>query len=346
LCSSLYFYLYGMNIKINNRLKKRIAQVIVFLSAAILASDFIYKTVKDITQMTKQKCVLYLSLPKSGFMFYEYFLELFFVIVIGVFFAVWLERWFSKYQKFYPRNPITAFLYASVIPVCSCTVIPIVKSMQDKINMRTLITLLVAAPLLNPYIIVLSYSVLGWKYGTLRIVSSFILAVTTGFIIEWFFRKGKDEIDLKNIPVSKENNIACPVLQPNIFIQTYNIVQSILPYILIAGVLGIITELYLPVNFLKHYSFDNQFLSLLIIIVIGIPLYYCNGADVVFLKPLIVHSGLELGSAMAFSLTSTAICITAIVMLTKFLGGRLTFILTVSIAVLSFLIGYAINMLM
>ena len=111
--------------RINNRLKKRIAQIVVAISALILSADLIYKTIKDITQATKQKCILYLSVPKPGFMFYEYFLELFFVIVLGVFFAVWLERWFSKYQKFYPKNPITAFLYASVIPVCSCTVIPI-----------------------------------------------------------------------------------------------------------------------------------------------------------------------------------------------------------------------------
>jgi len=276
-------------------------------------------------------------------MFYEYFLELFFVIVLGVFFAVWLERWFSKYQKFYPKNPITAFLYASVIPVCSCTVIPIVNSMKEKLSLRTLVTFVVAAPLLNPYIIVLSYSVLGWQYGTLRIVSSFILAIGCGFIVEWFYRKDKDVIDLKNIPTNKEETVSCTALQPNIFVQTFNIMQSILPYILLAGALGVITELFVPVHFLKTFSFENQFLSLLLIILIGIPLYYCNGADVVFLKPLITHSGLPLGSAMAFSLTSTAICITAIVMLSKFLGGRLTIILTSTIAIISFLIAFAIN---
>jgi uncharacterized protein len=331
--------------KINNRQKKRIAQIIVIVSATILLADFIYKTYKDISQINKQKCILYLTMPKSGFMFYEYFLELFFVIVLGIFAAVLLERWFSKYQKFYPRNPITAFLYGSVIPVCSCSVIPIVKSMKEKINMKTLVTFIIAAPLLNPYIIVLSYSVLGWQYGTLRIISSFVLSISAGYIVEWFYKRGNSEINLKNIPVAKENKASCFVLQPNIFVQTYDIVLSIVPFILIAGVLGVVTELFVPVNFLKTYSHDNQFLSLILIVVIGIPLYYCNGADVVFLKPIITHSGLQLGSAMAFSLTSTAICITAIVMMSKFIGTKLTAILTISIAIMSMLIGYGINML-
>jgi uncharacterized membrane protein YraQ (UPF0718 family) len=72
-------------------------------------------------------------------------------------------------------------------------------------------------------------------------------------------------------------------------------------------------------------------------------MYYCNGADVILLKPLIAHSGLSLGTAMAFSLTSTSICITAIVMLVKFLNKKLTIILVASIMVLTFILGLLIN---
>jgi uncharacterized membrane protein YraQ (UPF0718 family) len=72
-------------------------------------------------------------------------------------------------------------------------------------------------------------------------------------------------------------------------------------------------------------------------------MYYCNGADVILLKPLIAHSGLSLGTAMAFSLTSTSICITAIIMLIKFLNKKLTMILIGTIAILTFIIGFLIN---
>jgi len=325
-------------------LKIQITKILVIIAAITLSADFIYKTIKDITAMTKEKCILYLSLPKAGFLIYEYFIELFFVVLIGVYIAVVLEAWFSKFKKYYPKNPVTAFLYASVIPVCSCTVIPIVKSMDGKINMRTMISFIISAPLLSPYIIVLSFSVLGVKYGILRILCSLFLAITTGYILELFNKKEASELELKDIPLSKKSNGSCPIIRPNKFFQTYNIMKSIFPFLIIAGVLGMVAELYMPVHFLENMDFKNNYLDLIIVILIGIPMYYCNGADVVLLRPLMHHSGLALGTAMAFSLTSTAVCITAIIMLVKFLNRRLTAILVGSIIIITFLIGYVINM--
>lgn len=328
----------------NEKTKIIITKIVVILSFLILSADFIYKTINDITSYTKEKCILYLSLPKTGFLIYEYVFELFFVVIIGVFIAVFLESWFSKYKKFYPKNPFSAFIYASIIPVCSCTAIPIVKSMEDKISFKTLITFIISAPLLNPYIIVLSFSVLGLKYGILRIVCSFLLAIFTGIIVELFYKKDKKKLELSEMPTSLHKNTAnCPIVRTDLFLQTYNLMKSIFPYLIIAGVLGVVSELYMPVDFLQKMNFSNNYLDLIIVILIGIPMYYCNGADVILLKPLIAHSGLSLGTAMAFSLTSTSICITAIIMLIKFLNKKLTFILIGSIAVLTFIMGYLIN---
>lgn len=319
-----------------------ITKILVISAFIILSADFIYKTVKDITSATKEKCVLYLSLPKSGFLFYEYFLELFFVVLVGVFIAVLLESWFSRFKKFYPKNPYTAFLYGSILPVCSCTAIPIVKSMEGKISIRTLISFIISAPLLNPYIIVLSFSVLGFKYGVLRIVCSFLLAILTGFIVEFFYDKDKKKLELSEIPTS-HNKTSCPIVKTDKFLQTFNLMKSIFPFLIIAGVLGIVAELYVPVDYLQKMNFSNNFLDLAIVILIGIPMYYCNGADVILLKPLITHSGLSLGTAMAFSLTSTAVCVTSIVMLIKFLNKKLTMILIGSTIILTFIMGYLIN---
>ena len=325
------------------RNKILITKILVTLAFVILSTDFIYKTVKDITSYNKQKCILYLELPKAGFLFYEYFLELFFIVLIGIFIAVLLESWFTRFKKFYPSNPFTAFLYASVLPVCSCTVIPVVKSMEGKLSIKTLITFIISAPLLNPYIIVLSYSVLGAAYGTLRIVCSFLLAYITGMVVEYFYNFSKKELVLKDIPTTHSNNINCTIIKINPFLQTWKMLATVFPYLVLAGLLGIATELWVPVDFLKKMDFSNGVIDLLVVIAIGIPMYYCNGADVVLLKPLIGHSGLGLGTALAFSLTSTAVCITAIVMMSKFLGNKLTAILVTCVAVLSFVMGYVVN---
>ena len=53
-------------------------------------------------------------------------------------------------------------------------------------------TFVVAAPLLSPYIIVLSFTALGPRYAVLRILSSFVLAATTGLVVAALFGRKTD----------------------------------------------------------------------------------------------------------------------------------------------------------
>ena len=193
---------------------KVVLKVGIYFSIFLLIIDFIYKSWYGISYQNREMCVVYNFLPSVLFWIYEYFIELFLVVIVGVFVAVILERQFSKHKRFFPKNQFSAFIYASIIPVCSFSAIPMIETMKDKFKFCTLITFVVAAPLLNPYIVSLSFSVLGIKYGILRITASFVLAIITGLVVE----------------------------------------------------------------------------------------YFCNGADVVFLQPLMKYAGLSMGSSIAFSL--------------------------------------------
>ena len=161
----------------------------VIFSILFFSADIVYKTVNNITYLNRESCILYRMLPKIGFLFFEYFVELFLIVIVGIFFAAMLESMFAKYKRFYPSNTITAFFYASLLPVCACTTIPLISSMKGKLPFRTIITFVVAAPLLSPYIIMLSFSVLGMTYGILRIVSAFLMAMISGVVLEFFYTK-------------------------------------------------------------------------------------------------------------------------------------------------------------
>jgi len=126
---------------------------------------------------------------------------------------------------------------------------------------------------------------------------------------------------------------------------TFKIFKQILPYLLIAGSLGIAIEVIFPAQVMNNLKFNNNILNSIIVIIIGIPVYFCNGADVIFLRPIINHAGLPLGAAMAFSLTSTSVCITSLVMLIKFIGKRLTFIILINIFVVTLVLSLIIQML-
>ncbi len=310
--------------------KARIVKWLIYISLLILVVDLIYKTVFGISYQNRESCILYNVLPRMAFLFYEYFIELFLVVIAGVFGAVILEKYFTRFKKFYPDNQLTAFIYASIIPVCSCSAIPMIETMREKIRFRAIITFVVAAPLLNPYIIVLSFSVLGWRYAVLRIILSLILAISAGRLLESIGKTRFGEY------LNCKPSHGCGFGRKDIYYNTYSIMKKIFPYLLIAGALGMAIEFYDPSKILNNHYLGNNWWGVPIAISIGMPVYFCNGADIVFLQPLIKYAGLSLGTALSFSLTSTAICISSFVMLWKFMGKKLTIILSLFIILFTY----------
>lgn len=294
------------------------------VSLLMFALDSGYRLINNISYSNKEVCFLFNNSSKEFFLFYENFVELWLVMIFGIFCAVLLSKYFSKYGRFYPKGPVSAFLYGSLMPVCSCSTIPLLTLLKGKIKFRTIITFVMAAPLLSPIIIFLSFSVLDVKYAVLRIICSFILSVGAGFFLELFY-KPEDEIAL-DVAVKCDKN--CMIAESSILHQTWNTAKKLIPYILIAGTLACIVSIF--ENDLVRYLHQgiNSWYGKIAAVVIGIPMYVCNGADIFLLKPLMNNSlGLPYGSAIAFSLSSSAVCVASIVLLSKILGKKLTVLL-------------------
>lgn len=308
----------------------------------VLTADTLYSAWFGITMHTKDKCIVYQFLPRWLFLTYEYLIELFMVVIAGIFIGSIAEKYFNKYRKIMPRNQVAAFAYASLIPVCSCSAIPLIESMKSKLSLKVIITFVMAAPILNPYIIFLSYSVLGWQYAVFRILGAMVVAVFTGFVVEKAYNAmGKPKIGLyKNC----EPKGCVVVKRRDIYGKTWAMVSKIAPYILVAALLGILLEFAVPLKYIESLQLENNIWATVIMTVGGVAIYLCNGADVLFLSPLMEYTDLGMGSALAFSLTSTAICTASIVMLVQFLGKKLTGVLVAAIVVgtvlFSILIGY------
>ncbi|MEW5925758.1 MAG: permease [Candidatus Zixiibacteriota bacterium] len=319
------------------------ARLIIYSSISILLIDFTYKFAAGISIQNRQDCVLNTTLPKWAFMLYENLIELFLVVIVGIFAAALIEKYFSKVRRLIPRNCITAFIYASVIPICSCSAIPFVKTLENKIPYRALITFIIAAPLLNPYIIIVSMTILGYKYAVLRIICSFILAISTGYVVG-FFRDRGSFADSRHW-AGCGGSSGCSQVKESVFSASMNIIKKIAPYILAAGFISFLFEMINPEGWLKSIELSNSIPGTMAAILIGIPIYFCNGADVLFLKPFVHHGAISAGTAMAFSLTSTSICLSSFVMLLRYIGKRNTIIILASIILTTLLMSIMIQML-
>jgi len=322
--------------------KKIIIKSLIYIGILYIIIDVIYRIIKNISPANKESCIIYqLINNKIGFLLFEYFFELTIIVFVGIFLAVIASRYFLKYRQLYPKTALSAFLLGSILPLCACTIIPLIKYLKNKIKLNVIITFIVAASLLNPYILFLSFSLLGTKYTLLRILASFILSISIGYIVSFFNNKFKS----KPIKSKLLCNLSCVKEKQDIYLETYSLFRKTLIYILLAGIFGILFELFNLKQYLFNTIFNNHTIQLVILSIIGIPMYFCNGSEIIFLKPFIHNQLITMGSAIAFSLTSVGICITSIIMLIGFLGKKLTIILTISVLLMSIIIGYIINLI-
>ncbi len=321
-------------------LKRWLVRVALIASGVAWVSDLIYKYVNDISFINREQCILYRALPPFGFVIFEYLFETMVIVFLGIFLAVLLGRWFLRFRRFYPRNPVTAFLCGSVIPVCACAAIPLLSSMKGKMKFSTTMAFVLAAPLLSPYIIVLSFSVLGFAYGMLRIACSFVLVMTSAFLVGMISRRDM-RLNFEGLGGGGCSQI-CGVRNADVYLETYRMFKTMVPFLFIAAALGVLLEILGPRTFLLTGGGGEGVAGVLTWILVGIPLYFCNGAEVLFLRPLVSH-GFPLGTAVAFSLTSTVICTTSVAMLLRSVGFRLTLILTASVVSISLTLALLLN---
>ncbi len=321
---------------------KKISRIIVVSAVLFTVIDMIYMNLMGINVLNHDACVIYSSLPKWLFYIYENIFELLIVVLLGVFAGVIMEQYFYKIKRFYPKNQLLAFAYASILPVCSCGVIPLIDSMQRRTSLKVITTFVVAAPLLNPYIIFISFTVLGLKYTILRICASFFLAILSGWLLE-FISKYFKSLNWGTYKACKSDCNVVPDRDP--FVKAVKITRKLLPYVFIAGLISFIFAIWNPRQYLESMSFSHEPWATLIMTIIGIPIYVCNGTDVLFLKPLMQYTDLTLGSAMAFSLASSAVCTSSIIMLVKFIGRNLAIALVSIIVLLTITSSILINLL-
>ena len=100
--------------------------------------------------------------------------------------AVFVDQ--SAIDRYLPKaalpGAMVGGLMGVIFPVCECGVVPVVRRLYEKgLPLSIGIAFLLAAPVVNPVVILSTYSAFGWGAILVgRIVFSFLIAVVVGFL--------------------------------------------------------------------------------------------------------------------------------------------------------------------
>ena len=226
-----------------------------------------------------------------------------------------------------------ASLFGVPLPLCSCGVIPVAMSLHKQgAGKGATIAFLLSTPQTGVDSILVTFSLLGPVFMIARPVIALITGVIGGIAVDLF--------DRKDFAIAKDEDEETSSGSKNKFVKGFRHAFVVLPRdiataMLTGLILAAIISVAVPDDFFAE-KIGTGFGAMVLMMLIGIPLYVCATASVPIAAALI-FKGLSPGAALVFLMTGPATNAASLVIIWKILGRRtaIIYILTVAFCALA-----------
>ncbi len=249
---------------------------------------------------------------------------------------------------------IKASLFGVPLPLCSCGVIPAAISLRKQgASNGASAAFLISTPETGIDSIAITYALLDPIMTIMRPLAAFFTATVTGLCINLL---PPDQSPPKDVAEHHSNSCCSstcceehPSLPQNLRQRLVagirfafgDLLGDIGKWLLIGILISGIISYFVPENFFTQYL-SGEYLSLLAMLLIGIPIYICASASTPIAAALVLK-GLSPGAALVFLLAGPATNAATLTVIGRFWGKKVTVIYLASIACCSLLAGWLVN---
>ena len=239
------------------------------------------------------------------------------------------------------RSIIKAAIWGIPLPLCSCGVIPVASSLYRHGASRSATTsFLISTPQTGVDSMLITYSMLGPIFTIFRPISAFIAGIIGGIISELINPQSTQQINKPSIVAteSPDENIIKRILRYGFI----SLPQDIGKPLLLGLVIAVLISMLIPADFFAG-SIGNNFSGMLVMMLVGIPIYVCATASVPIAVALI-YAGISPGAALVFLMTGPATNAATISTIWKLLGKKSAVIYLTTVAGCALLSGYLLDL--
>ncbi len=289
------------------------------------------------------------------------YLDVAIYMLLGFFIAGILYIFFKadKIKKYLGTGKIKPVILSALfgipIPLCSCGVVPVAAGLKRQgANNGAALAFMIATPESGVDSIAISWAILDPIMTIIRPIAGFITAIATGIVQNFFGIENKPNLE----PIMEKNrgcecsSSSCAIAQKDkqnirtkikaVFQYSYGELLSDIEKPFIIGILlaGVITFLF-PKD-LSTWSNNHQFLSMLMMLIAGIPMYVCATSSTPIAAALIIK-GLNPGAALVFLIAGPATNAATIMIVKSLFNTRALVIYLSMIAICSIAMGFLLN---
>ncbi len=276
------------------------------------------------------------------------------LLVLIIFIVGIIRTYFSpeKTKKALEGKPlfvgnVLASVLGIVTPFCSCSAIPLFLGFVEAgIPLGVTFSFLIAAPMINEVALVLLIGLFGWKVAIIYVLTGLTIAILAGFILEklnlkryvaeWVYEThAKQTLELGHSQSFNQRISAGSEV-------VREIVGKIWIYILIGIAVGAGAHGFVPDEYLVGALGSQNWYSVPLAILVGIPLY-SNAAGIIPIVSVLIEKGVTIGTALAFMMSVIGLSLPEIIILKKVLKWQLIGVFIGVVAVGILIVGLIFN---
>ena len=248
-------------------------------------------------------------------------------LMLGFIFAGLLHLLFPKnrVRKYMGQNNFRSIFNAAMLgvplPLCSCGVIPTgISFYKHGASKASTVSFLISTPQTGVDSIFVTYSMLGLPFAVIRPIVAFITGLFGGLIT-----KKVDPETAGTRPQNEENGEEMPKgffprIKEMFRYSFLEFLQDISNWLIIGLLIAALISVFIPNDFFAD-KIPNDFIGMLLILIISIPVYICATASVPVAAVLMLK-GLSPGAALVLLMAGPATNAATITMIGKVLGKK------------------------
>ena len=274
--------------------------------------------------------------------------------IVNAYFPIERLRNYLVSHRLYGLQYLLASVFGAITPFCSCSSIPLfIGFVKGGIPLGVTLAFLITSPLVNEVAVAMFLGSFGVQATVIYVVSGILLGCIGGIVLgrmhlepylsDWV-KHVQAQSEQQSEQWEKDNTTFLQRL-PNIVSDAWQIVRSVLIYVLIGIGIGAFMHGFVPEGFFEQYMSRDNWYAVPLSVVLAVPMY-ANAAGIVPVVEVFVAKGIPLGTAIAFMMAVVGLSLPEATLLKKVMTWRLISIFFATVTLFIILSGYLFNALL
>ena len=274
--------------------------------------------------------------------------------IVNAYFPIERLRNYLVSHRLYGLQYLLASVFGAITPFCSCSSIPLfIGFVKGGIPLGVTLAFLITSPLVNEVAVAMFLGSFGVQATVIYVVSGILLGCIGGIVLgrmhlepylsDWV-KHVQAQSEQQSEQWEKDNTTFFQRL-PTIVSDAWQIVRSVLIYVLIGIGIGAFMHGFVPEGFFEQYMSRDNWYAVPLSVVLAVPMY-ANAAGIVPVVEVFVAKGIPLGTAIALMMAVVGLSLPEATLLKKVMTWRLISIFFATVTLFIILSGYLFNALL